>query len=147
MNIRKTKYFAATKYFRAECSVIFAGLYRAEYFLNTAGYVLASGRSPHLRGKKRERKNIRSRAGNHGSTRGSVHGERAEFTDLVLGFVKADFCDQILVGKLSPRSVHCTPFHNSPISFLSKKLPIFEKITAPFTLLNVYRFLQNCFKC
>ena len=47
---------------------------------------------------------------------GSVRGERANFTWLVLGCVEADFCNQIFVGKLSPISTQCTPFYNSQIS-------------------------------
>ena len=57
---------------------------------------------------------------------GSVHGERANFAELVLGCIEADFCNQILVGKLSPRSTKCTPLHRSPLSiFFPKKLPNF----------------------
>ena len=44
---------------------------------------------------------------------GSVRGERAIFTRLVLGCIEAKFCKQICVGKLSPRSTKCTPLHRS----------------------------------
>ena len=33
----------------------------------------------------------------------SVHGERANFTGLVLECIEADFWNQVLAGKLSPR--------------------------------------------
>ena len=42
---------------------------------------------------------------------GSVRGERANITELVLGCIEAKFCKEILVGKLSPRSTQCTPLH------------------------------------
>ena len=35
------------------------------------------------------------------------------FEGLVLGCIDADFCKQILVGKLSLRSTQCTPLHRS----------------------------------
>ena len=35
---------------------------------------------------------------------------------LVLGCIEAVFRKQKLVGKFSPRSTQCTPFHSSPIS-------------------------------
>ena len=50
---------------------------------------------------------------------GSVHGERANSTGLVLGCIDADFCKEICVGKLSPRSTQCTPLHRSLISKFS----------------------------
>ena len=43
---------------------------------------------------------------------GSVHGERANFKRLVLGYIKATFWKQILMWKLSPRSTHYTPLHH-----------------------------------
>ena len=52
---------------------------------------------------------------------GSVRGERANFTRLVLGCIEAKFCKKILVGKLSPRSTQCTPLHRSLISIFSLK--------------------------
>ena len=42
---------------------------------------------------------------------GSLRGERANFTRLVLGGIEAKFCNKICVGKLSPRSTQCTPLH------------------------------------
>ena len=38
----------------------------------------------------------------------SVHGNRANFTGLVLGFIKADVCEQILVGKFLAKSTQYT---------------------------------------
>ena len=48
----------------------------------------------------------------------SAHGERANFTGLVLGYIKDDVCNAILVEKLSLKSIRCTPLYNSQISFL-----------------------------
>ena len=39
---------------------------------------------------------------------GSVRGERANLTRLVLLCIEAKFCNKICVGKLSPRSTQCT---------------------------------------
>ena len=63
----------------------------------------------------------------HNEPGGSVRGERANFTRLVLGCIEAKFRKEILVriaicfekkiekkelvGKLSPRSTQCTPLH------------------------------------
>ena len=44
------------------------------------------------------------------------------FEGLVLGCIEADFCNQILVGKLSPRSTKCTPLHRSRISIFSQNV-------------------------
>ena len=44
---------------------------------------------------------------------GSVRGERANFTRLVLGCIEAECCNQIFVGKLSPRSTQYTSVHRS----------------------------------
>ena len=52
---------------------------------------------------------------------GSVRGERANLTGLVLSCIEAKFCKKICVGKLSPRSTQCTPLHRSRSSFFSKK--------------------------
>ena len=53
---------------------------------------------------------------------GSVRGERANSTRLVLSCIEAKFCKQILVGKLWPRSTQCTPLHRSLISIFSSKI-------------------------
>ena len=42
---------------------------------------------------------------------GSVRGERANLTRLVLSCIEAKFCKKICVGKLSPKSTQCTPSH------------------------------------
>ena len=52
----------------------------------------------------------------------------ADFGRLVLGCINADFCDQILVGKLSTRSTRCTYFCTAQISkFQEKKCRDFGK--------------------
>ena len=51
----------------------------------------------------------------------SVHGERANFAELVIGCIEADFCNQIFVGTLSPRSTKFTPLHRSPLSIFFPK--------------------------
>ena len=38
------------------------------------------------------------------------------FEGLVLGYIDADFCKKILVGKLSPRSTQCIPLHRCQFS-------------------------------
>ena len=58
---------------------------------------------------------------------GSVRGERANFTRLVLVCIEADLCNQIFVGKLSPRSTQYSPLHRSEITFFSKMLLDFAK--------------------
>ena len=65
---------------------------------------------------------------------GSVHGERANFAGLVLGCIEADFCNQIFVGKLSPRSTQYPPLHRSPVPIINN-LPIFSQ--------NLSNFWQN----
>ena len=57
-----------------------------------------------------------------------VHGERANFAELVLGFIEADFCNQIFVGKLSPRSTQWTPLYISQISIGCQNVPIVSSI-------------------
>ena len=42
---------------------------------------------------------------------GSVRGERANFTGLVLLCIEAADCNQIFFVNLSPRSTQCTPLH------------------------------------
>ena len=59
---------------------------------------------------------------NEGKPGTSVHGERTNFTGHVLGYFEADFCNQIFVGKLSPRSTKCTPLHRSPLSIFFQKI-------------------------
>ena len=56
---------------------------------------------------------------------GSVRGERANFTSLVLLCIKAKFCNKICVGKLSQRSTQCTPLHSCRISIFRQILPYF----------------------
>ena len=53
---------------------------------------------------------------------GSVRGEQANLTGLVLGCIEAKFCKNICVGKLSPRSTQCTPLHRSQFSKFSSKI-------------------------
>ena len=43
---------------------------------------------------------------------GSVRGEHANLTGLVLSCIEAKFCKKICVGKLLPRSTKCTPLHH-----------------------------------
>ena len=50
------------------------------------------------------------------------------FDGLVLGCIDADFCKQIRVGKLSPRSTQCTPLHRSLISIFSSKIANFLRL-------------------
>ena len=69
---------------------------------------------------------------------GSVRGERANFTGLVLLCIEAKFCNKICVGKLSPRSTQCTPLHRSLISKISLKIAeffaVFSKISRIISL-------------
>ena len=44
---------------------------------------------------------------------GSVRGERVNLTRLVICCIETKFCKKICVGKLSPKSTQCTPFHSS----------------------------------
>ena len=69
----------------------------------------------------------------------SVHGERANFTSLVLGCIEAKFCKYILVGKLSPRSTQCTPLHRSQ-SLIKKSLKIWPIFFAK--LVKIYLDFQ-----
>merc|ERR1719161_2828280 len=61
------------------------------------------------------------------------------FEGLVLGCIEADFCNQILVGKLSPRSTQCTPLHRSLISKISLKIAEFFAVFFP----KFRKFCQN----
>ena len=53
---------------------------------------------------------------------GSVRGEHANLTGLVLSCIEAKFCKKICIGKLSPRSTQCTPLHRPLISIFSSKI-------------------------
>ena len=53
---------------------------------------------------------------------GSVRGERANFTRLVISCIEAKCCKKISVGKLSPRSTQCTPLHRSQCSKFCSKI-------------------------
>ena len=50
---------------------------------------------------------------------GSVRGEQANLTGLILGWIEAKCCKKICVGicvgKLSPRSTQCTPLHRCTV--------------------------------
>ena len=48
--------------------------------------------------------------------------ERAKFTGLVLRCIEANSCNQMFVGKLSPRSTQCTPLHRSSNSKFQPKI-------------------------
>ena len=80
------------------------------------------------------------------NTRGSVRGERANFTRLVLGCIEAKFGRKysLELGSLSPRSTQCTLMHRSLLSNVSIKI---AEILLPAGLLqkiaNVARILLN----
>ena len=57
---------------------------------------------------------------------GSVRGERANLTRLVIGCIEAKICKNICVGKLSPRSTKCTPLHRFGIESPKKLIFLFE---------------------
>ena len=56
---------------------------------------------------------------------GSVHGERVNFTRLVLGCIEAKLCEQILIWSSRRDLYKCqyTPLHSSLISMFAKMLP------------------------
>ena len=73
------------------------------------------------------------------STWESVHRERANFTELVVNCIDADFFIQIYVGNLSPRSTQWTLFYRSHNSIFVKSRGLFANFTLQFTSRNVTR--------
>ena len=64
--------------------------------------------------------------------------DRANLTGLVLGCIEAKFCKKICVGKLSPRSTQCTPWHRFGIESQKTRKPWGEKNLVPFSNLNFF---------
>ena len=59
------------------------------------------------------------------------------FERLVLGCIDADFCKEIVVGKLSPRSTQCIRLHRSSISkFQPKLVNIFSRMKNEFPIFS-----------
>ena len=74
----------------------------------------------------------------------------SNFTGLVLGWIESEFCTQILVGKLSPRSTQCTPFYSSPIStcvyFEVAEDSLGVPVTRSCELTQMFLLLIKCYR-